>query len=74
MAQDSKKETVLQSSTGHRPELAFPLLTEDMLSRIRGYGTEETIPAQTQLFASPAQRRSSSNTRILVSNTRTITK
>lgn len=34
-----------------RPELAFPQLTEEMIERLRPYGREENIPADTTLFA-----------------------
>lgn len=33
-----------------RPELAFPLLTEEMVERLRPYGREETVPANHHLF------------------------
>jgi thioredoxin reductase (NADPH) len=33
-----------------RHDLAFPQLTEDMIERIRPYGYEESIPAETTLF------------------------
>jgi thioredoxin reductase (NADPH) len=33
-----------------RPDLAFPKLTEEMVGRLRAYGTEETFPANARLF------------------------
>jgi len=34
----------------YRPDLAFPLFTEDMVERIRDYSTEELVPANTTLY------------------------
>jgi thioredoxin reductase (NADPH) len=48
---ESNETTAVQPSSRFRPELAFPLLTEEMLSRVRGYGSEEKVPARTRLFA-----------------------
>jgi thioredoxin reductase (NADPH) len=50
MSHDPNKARDLQSSRAVPHELAFPLLTEEMMSRIREYGTEEHIPAKTQIF------------------------
>lgn len=47
----NRGETFTQASTGHRPELAYPLLTEDMVNRLRGYGCEQMIPASTSICA-----------------------
>jgi thioredoxin reductase (NADPH) len=33
-----------------RPDLAFPKLTEDMVERLRPYGSEESLPANVSLF------------------------
>src|SRR5258708_4909386 len=50
MSHDPNKARDLQSSSAVPHELAFPLLREEMMSRIREYGTEEHIPAKTQIF------------------------
>jgi thioredoxin reductase (NADPH) len=34
-----------------RPDLAFPHLTEEMVERLKVYGSEETVPANTALYA-----------------------
>jgi methylated-DNA-[protein]-cysteine S-methyltransferase len=34
-----------------RPDLAFPHLTEEMAERLKVYGSEETVPANTALYA-----------------------
>ena len=34
-----------------RPDLAFPHLTEQMVERLKVYGSEETVPANTALYA-----------------------
>ncbi len=39
-----------------RPDLAFPKLTDDMVERLRGYGSEETIPAGVTLFRQGARQ------------------
>jgi thioredoxin reductase (NADPH) len=33
-----------------RPDMAFPLLTDEMVERLRGYGSEETFAPETALF------------------------
>jgi thioredoxin reductase (NADPH) len=37
--------------TTFRADLAFPKLSEDMVERVRGYGREETAPADTCLYS-----------------------
>ncbi|SRR5579871_1353928 len=45
-------DPILQTaSTGSRPELAFPRLTDDMILRLRKYGVEETLPPETRIFS-----------------------
>ncbi len=39
-----------------RPDLAFPKLTDDMVERLRGYASEETIPAGVTLFRQGARQ------------------
>ena len=34
-----------------RPEMAFPYLTDEMVERLRGYGYEESFPAEAPLWA-----------------------
>ena len=44
-------ETFLKSlGPDFRLELAFPELTEDMIARLRSYGTEESFPADATLY------------------------
>lgn len=50
MSRHRDKARDLQASSSVPHELAFPLLTEEMMSRVREYGTEERIPAKTQIF------------------------
>jgi thioredoxin reductase (NADPH) len=50
MSRDPNKVRDLQASRAVPRDLAFPLLTEEMMSRIREYGSEENVPAKTQIF------------------------
>ncbi len=43
-------DTQREGSAKFRPEMAWPFLTDDMLTRVRGYADEETISARTILF------------------------
>jgi thioredoxin reductase (NADPH) len=50
MSLDPNKPRDLQASGAVPYEIAFPVLSEEMVSRIREYGEEERVPAKTQLF------------------------
>ena len=50
MSRDPNKFRDLQASSAVPYEIAFPVLSEEMVSRIREYGEEERVPAKTQLF------------------------
>ncbi len=51
MSHESSKPRDLQALSKYRPEVAFPLLTEEMVQRLRAYGTVEHVTADTQIFA-----------------------
>jgi thioredoxin reductase (NADPH) len=48
--QEKSSNSSMSSATTFRPELAFPYLTDDMLSRLRSYGREEVFPEDTLMF------------------------
>jgi thioredoxin reductase (NADPH) len=50
VSHNPNKTRDLQASRAVPRELAFPLLTEKMMSLIREYGAEENVPAGTQIF------------------------
>jgi thioredoxin reductase (NADPH) len=50
MSHDPNKPRDLQASGAVPREIAFPVLSEEMVTRIREYGEIERVPAKTQLF------------------------
>ena len=50
MAKQIASAAIVGGTPSFRPELAFPHLTDDMLVRLRGYGSEEVCPRGTLLF------------------------
>jgi thioredoxin reductase (NADPH) len=51
MTEDSKAPVTPTAMPVFRPEMAFPPLTDDMVERLREYGTEETFAPESALFA-----------------------
>src|SRR5271170_2655938 len=51
MTEDVKAPVTSVAMPAFRPEMAFPLLTDEMVQRLRGYGSEETFAPETALFA-----------------------
>jgi thioredoxin reductase (NADPH) len=51
MTEDSKAPVTPVAMPVFRPEMAFPPLTDEMVERLREYGTEETFAPETALFA-----------------------
>ena len=50
MTEDSKAPVTPTAMPAFRPDMAFPPLTDEMIERLRGYGTEETFAPETALF------------------------
>ena len=50
MSQEQKDTSVPNLAPPFRPEMAFPYLTEDMLSRLENYGYRQNCPAGTALW------------------------
>jgi len=50
MSDDSKNPVAATAIPAFRPDMAFPPLTDEMIGRLRGYGTEETFAPGTALF------------------------
>ncbi len=51
MTEDSKAPVTPTAMPVFRPDMAFPPLTDEMIERLRAYGTEETFAPETALFA-----------------------
>jgi thioredoxin reductase (NADPH) len=51
MTEDSKAPVTPTAMPAFRPDMAFPPLTNEMIERLRGYGSEETFAPETALFA-----------------------
>ena len=50
-AKDAKDAGPVPAVPAFRPDLAFPGLTDEMIARLRNYGSEETAGPETALFA-----------------------
>ena len=51
MKQDLNNADIPASSPPFRPEMAFPYLTEEMVTRLYGYGHKETFEAGAALWS-----------------------
>jgi thioredoxin reductase (NADPH) len=51
VAEDQKSSNIPAINALFRPEMAFPSLTEEMVTRLRAYGHEETLAAWTVLWS-----------------------
>jgi thioredoxin reductase (NADPH) len=56
VAEEGNANNFTSNTPEFRPDLAFPRLTEEMVDRLRTYGTEESVPAGTQLFTHGARQ------------------
>ena len=50
MSNQENSQSGLWNVPVFRPELAFPVLSEEMVDRVRSYGREEILPANYALF------------------------
>ncbi len=50
MSNEENSQSGLWNVPVFRPELAFPMLSEEMVDRVRSYGREEILPANYALF------------------------
>ena len=56
MSEEANRNTLASNVPDFRPDLAFPVLTEEMVERLRPFGREETLPANQLLFAAGDRR------------------
>ena len=56
MSEETTDNSLGWNTPEFRPDLAFPKLTDDMVERLRGYGSEETFPAGVKLFKQGARQ------------------